>query len=467
MCLANLTNKADYKVCENDCRKELQRKNSVLHKLVLNKHSELEKVYSEDSDSERLTTYLAEMKNLQEAYKNEAEEWERQKTILIEQNDELKNETDKLKLKLEVYEQSAKVLEDGEDEIRKAFVIKTKEYVEASSEALIANRKVVALQRLLNKETRKAYQDRKEMIKNESYLNKVLADTTKHNKILEREMSILQSNLFNSVSSTTHNELKEKHEELSIRFRNLMENNLMLGNDDAIERLRKELELTKREKDQLVEHLKGEGDEDNLTNLMEKLKEARARELLEKQRADHVTSLREILQTQLSKCEENLKEAAAAKSELQEELIVLHKRLSKDLQLEKAQQMDDNRVQELKDNNATLQTEIESLKKQLQIVQEEAKQHYSLNSLKTMELDNLRHHILNLQAVSEDKATISRLDFELASKNLLETELNAQKVRLENELSCLQEELDKSRTTCEGLRSYVQDCRKQCDNRCR
>ncbi|CAD1480387.1 unnamed protein product, partial [Heterotrigona itama] len=366
---------------------------------------------------------------------------------------------------------SAKVLEDGEDEIRKAFVIKTKEYVEASGEALIANRKVVALQRLLTKETRKAYQDRKEAIKNESYLNKALADITKHNKILEREMSILQSNLFNSVSSTTHNELKEKHEELSIRFRNLMENNLMLGNDDATDRLKTELELTKREKDQLADHLKretrGEGGEDS-TNSIEKLKEARARELLEKQRADHVTSLREILQTQLSKCEENLKEVAAAKSELQEELIVLHKRLSKDLQFERgAEQMDDNRVQELKDNNATLQIEIESLKKRLQIVQEEAKQQYSLNSLKTMELDNLRHHILNLQAVSEDKATISRLDFELASKNLLETELNAQKIRLENEVSCLQEELDKSRTTCEGLRSYVQDCRKQCDNRCR
>ncbi|KAK1134937.1 hypothetical protein K0M31_007703 [Melipona bicolor] len=452
-------------------RKELQRKDNVLHKLVLSKHSELEKVYSEDSDSERLTTYLAEMKNLQEAYRNEAEEWERQKTVLIEQNDELKNETDKLKLKLEVYEQSAKILEDGEDEIRRAFVVKTKEFVEASGEALIANRKVVALQRLLNKETRKAYQDRKESIKNEGYLNKALADATKHNKILEREMSILQSNLFNSVSSTTHNELKEKHEELSIRFRNLMENSLTLESDDAIERLKRELELTRREKDQLAEHSKSEtrseGDED-LTSSMEKVKEAQeAKELLEKQQADHVTSLHEILQTQLSKCEESLKEVAAAKSELQEELIVLHKRLSKDLQFEKAQQMDDNRVQELKDSNATLLIETESLKKQLQIVQEEAKQQYSLNSLKTMELDNLRHHILNLQAVSEDKATISRLDFELASKNLLETELNAQKVRLENEVSCLQEELDKSRTTCEGLRSYVQDCRKQCENRCR
>lgn len=441
----------------------------MLRKLVLNVHGDIDKVYTEDSDSEKITTYLTEMKRLQEAYKNETEEWEKQKTSLTEQNDELKNEIEKLKHKLDVYEQSAKILEGGEDEIRKAFVIKTKEYAEASSEVLIANRKNFALQKLLNKETTKAYQTQKEAIRNENYLNKALADFTKHNKILERELSILQSNLFNSVSSAIYNELREKHEELSIRFRNMMENNLVLGNDNEMEILKKELELITQEKDQVVEYLQKEihSKSDQDLNLTEKLREAEAGELLEKQRADHVTSLHEILQTQLSKCEGNLKEVAAAKSELQEELIILHKRLFKDLHFERTQQVDDNKVQELKDNNAVLQIEIENLKKQLQIAQEEAKQQYSLNSLKMMELDNLRHHILNLQAVSEDKATISRLDFELANKNLLEMELNMRKVRLENEVSYLQEELDKSRTTCEGLRTYVQDCRKQCDNRCR
>ncbi|OAD55251.1 hypothetical protein WN48_05217 [Eufriesea mexicana] len=418
-------------------RKELQRKENALHKLVSNKYGDLENIYAEESDSEKITTYLSEMKNLQEAYKNETNEWEKQKISLIEQNDELRNEIEKLKLQLDVYEQSAKILEESEDEIRKAFVIRTKEYAEVSSEALVASRKYVALQQLLNRETTKAYQDQKEAIRNESYLSRALADSNKHNKILEREVSILQSNLFNSVSCAVYTELKEKHEELSIRF----------------------------QKDQLMQHLQKEmhcKDDQDLTG---KLKEAQAKELLEKQRADHVTSLHEILQIQLSKCEGDLKEVVAAKSELQEELIILHKRLSKDLQ--KTQQSDDNKMQELEDNEERLRTEVENLKKQMQMTREEADQQYSLNSSKTLELDNLRHHVLNLQAVSEDKATISRLDFELASKNLLEMKLNAQKVRLENEVSHLQEELDKWRTTCEGLRTYVQDCRKQCDSRCR
>ncbi|CAK9795503.1 Centrosomal protein of 290 kDa [Anthophora quadrimaculata] len=448
-------------------RKQLQRKDNILHALALNKHGDLEKMYIEDSDSEKMTMCLSEMKHLQEAYKNEADEWEKQKNTLTELNDELRNEVEKLKHQLEVYEQSAKTLEESEDEIRRAFVIKTKEYVEASSDALIVNRKNVALQQLLNKETAKAYQDQKDAIKKESYLRNALADAGKRNKILEREISTLQSNLLNSVSCTVYNELKEKHEELSIRFRDLLENHLTFGDGNEIECLRSELQSVKREKDQLVEHLQKEVPRKDDEDLMEQLKEAETRELLEKQRADHVTSLHEILQARLSKCEENLKEIITAKTELQEELIILHKRLSKDVQYEKTEQLDDNKVQELKDNNATLQIEIESLKKQLEITREEAEQQYTLNSLKTLELDNFRHQILNLQAVSEDKATISRLDFELSSKNLSEMELSTQKVKLENEVSYLQEELDKSRTACEGLRVYVQDCRKQCENRCR
>ncbi|XP_076389728.1 centrosomal protein 290kDa [Megachile rotundata] len=445
-------------------RKELKKKDSMLQSLSRNQITIDE--YIDESDSEK-TMYVSEISKLQETYKNASDEWEKQKNTLSEQTEQLKNEVEKLKMQLEVYEQSAKTLEEGEDEIRKAFAIKTKEYVEVASELLLANRKNVALQQLLDRESTKIYQERKEAIKNENYLKKSLADVIKHNKVLEREILTVQSNLSNSVSYTVYNELKEKHEELGIRYRNLLENNLVSENAKEVEVLKKELEMAKREKEQLLEHLQKEIHHEDEQDLQAKLKESQARELLEKQRADHVSSLHEILQAQLTKSEESLKEVVAAKSELQEELIILHKRLSKDLRFEKTDNLDDNRVQELKHNVATLQLETENLKKQLQIAREEAEQQYSLNSLKIMELDDLRHQILDLQAVSEDKATISRLDFELAGKKLSEMELNAQKARMENELSYQQEELEKLRTTCEGLRVYVQDCRKQCENRCR
>ncbi|XP_015431660.1 PREDICTED: centrosomal protein of 290 kDa [Dufourea novaeangliae] len=434
-------------------RKELQRKDNILQTLASNKDTSLERIYAEESDNEKMAMYLTETKKLQEAYENEAEEWSRQKDSLTQQKDELKNEIAKLKLQLEVYERAVKILEEGEDEVRKAFAIKTKEYVEAAGEVLIASRKNDA-------------QEQKDAIKNEANLRKSLTDANKHGKTLECEISILQSNLSNSVSKTAYNELKERHEELSIRLRNLLENSTT-ENDTELRLLKKELELTNQEKNQLVELLRKEVAYENDQDLTLQLKEARANELLQKQRADHMTGLYEILQVQLAKCEENMKEVVAAKSELQEQLIVLQRRLSKEVFFEKSELLDDNRVQELKDNNAELGIEVENLKKLLQVSQEEAERQYSLNTSKTMELDSLRHQILDLQAVSEDKATISRLDFELASKKLAEIELNAQNVRLENEVSRLQEELEKLRATCEGLRNYVQDSRKQCEHRCR
>nr|XP_031834342.1 centrosomal protein of 290 kDa isoform X1 [Nomia melanderi] len=448
-------------------RKELQRKDSILQTLALNKDTSIEKIYAEELDNEKIAVYLNETKQLQEAYENEAEEWSRQKDSLTQQNEELTSEIEKLKLQLEVYEQTMKVLEEGEDEIRKAFVVKTREYVEAAGELIVVQRKNNAFQQLLNKETAKVYREQKEAIKNETNLRKSLADASKHNKILEREISTLQSNLSNSISKAAYNELNEKHEELSIRLRDLLENSIVLQNDKEVQVLRKELDLMKQEKDQIIELLKKEVVFENEEDLTSQLKEAKANELLEKQRADHVTSLHEILQVQLSKCEENVKELATAKSELQEQLIILHKRLSKEMSFENSETLSDNRVQELKDNNEELKLEIENLKKLLQISQDEAEKQYSLNSLKILELDSLRHQILDLQAISEDKATISRLDFELSSKKVMEMELNAQKVHLENEVTCMQEELEKLRKTCEGLRSYVQDCRKQCESRCR
>ncbi|XP_033329753.2 centrosomal protein 290kDa isoform X1 [Megalopta genalis] len=448
-------------------RKELQRKDHILQTLALNKDTNIETIYAEESDNDKIAMYLTEMKKLQEAYENETDEWDRQKDSLMQENDKLINEIDKLKMQLEVYERSMKIFEEDDDELRKGFATKTKEYVEIAGEMLIANRKNDVLQQLLNNEIMKGYQEQKETIKNETNLRKSLADTNKHNKTLQREISTLRSNLFNSVSKTTYNELKEKHQELSIRIRNLLENNIVLQNEKEVQALKNELELVKQQKNQIVNLMKKEIVYGTEEDLVRQLKEANTNELLEKQRADHITNLHEILQVQFSKCEGNIKDVLAAKTELQEELIILHKRLTKEMSFEKFDTLDDNKIKELEDNNEELKLEIENLKKLLQISQDEAEKQYSLNSMKTLELDNLRHQILDLQAISEDKATISRLNFELSSKNISEMELNARKVQLEKKVSYLQEELDKSRVTCEGLRSYVQDCRKQCENRCR
>ncbi|XP_029158200.1 centrosomal protein of 290 kDa-like [Nylanderia fulva] len=448
-------------------RKELQKKDNILQDLAAIKNIDFEKLYERHSEDEAIMTCLAEMKALQTAYKNEAEEWETQKDLLIQESNELKDETDGLKKQLEVYKKNWQIIEDGDDEIRKEFAIKTKEYANAAYEIIITNRKNASLNKLLNKETDRLYEYQKDIIKKENDFNRALIDANKYNKTLLSEISLLQSNLCNSVSITVHNELKEKYEELNIRHHTLLENVIIFHDSNEISSLKAEIEVIKQEKYQLVEDLRKMDNSKNDDNLQQKLKEVEARELIEKQRADQMVRLYEISQKQLAKCEDNVKQLSILNSENQEKLIQIHKKLSKEIVLQETTQMDDNRIQELQKEKMQLVIENESLKKKLHISEDEARLQYSLNSLQTLELDSLRHQILDLQAVSEDKATISRLDFELTSKKMLEMELTTQKTRLQNELSCIQQELDSSRRKYEEMRSYVEDYRKQCDNRCK
>lgn len=447
-------------------RKELQKKDNILEDLATNKSIDFEKVYEKHGEDEAITIYLAEMKALQTAYKNEAEEWEKQKDLLVEENNQLKYEIDGCKKQLEVYEKNWKILEDGDDEVKKSFAIKTREYADAANEIIVMNRKNATLQQLFNKETSKLYEYQKETIRKESDLNRALADADKHIKTLLSEISLLQSNLSNSVSVTVHNELKEKYEELNIRHHALLETTIIFADYTEILSLKEEIEKIRQEKHQFIESLQKTNNHEE-DNLQQKLKEIEAKELMERQRAEQMARLHEISQKQLAKYEDNVKQLSTSNSELQEKLIEVHKKLFEEVAVQQTVKIDDNRIQELQNEKSQLIIENENLKKKIQIVEEEARVQYSLNSLQTLELDNLRHQILDLQAVSEDKATISRLDFELRSTKMSEMEQTAQKTQLQNELASIRQELDNSKKKCEEMRNYIQDYRKQCDNRCK
>ncbi|KAG5345889.1 CE290 protein, partial [Acromyrmex heyeri] len=447
-------------------RKELQRKDNILQDLAVNKDIDFEKLYEKHGEDEVITMYLAEMKVLQMAYKNETEEWEKQKDLLVQENNELTDEIDGLKKQLEIYKKNWQIIEDGDDEAQKAFAAKTTEYANTANEIIVMNRKNASLQQLLNKETNRLYEYQKEIIKKESDFNKTLTEANKYSKTLLSEISLLQSNLYNSVSAIVHNELKEKYEELNIRHHALLETVMVSPSSNEILSLKTEIEAIRQEKRQLIEDSR-KTDYESDDYLQQRLKEIETKELIERQRADQMARLLEISQTQLTKYEDNVKQLSISNSELQERLIEIHKTLSKKITLQETVQTDDNHIQELQNEKKQLFIENKSLKKMLHISEEEARLQYSLNSLQTLELDSLRHQILDLQAVSEDKATISRLDFELTSKKISEMELSTQKTRLQNELSCAQEEFNNLKQKYEEMHSYVQDYRKQCDNRCK
>ncbi|XP_035723608.1 centrosomal protein of 290 kDa-like isoform X1 [Vespa mandarinia] len=449
-------------------RKELNRKDAILQDLALSKGIDLERLNTDDSDDNKLM-YISEIKNIESIYQKELKEREREKESLIEDNKDLRYTIDNLNLQIDIYEKDRINLETSEDEVKRAFAIKTKDYIMVANELLLLNRKIVLLKDLLNKESIKMYDYQKNVVEKEGSLKRELTDANKRNKMLECEMIRLQSNLSNSMSITEYSDLKEKYEELNIRYRFLLEKNTNFYVDRSeIELLKDELDLTRKEKSQLMDLLKEDISKMDESDIVRQLKDYKANELIERQRADHMTKLHEISQSQLAKSESKIQEITNINCELQEKLIDVHKKLSK---IVSSQSLRENNTDDIEESSneqmEKLRVDNETLKRKLEIAEEEAKLQYTLNSFKTLELDNLRHQILDLQAISEDKATISRLNFELAGKKSTEMELNARKSQLESEISYLHDERERLMINSDKMRANVQYCRKQCDDRCR
>ncbi|KAK2580640.1 hypothetical protein KPH14_007746 [Odynerus spinipes] len=431
-------------------RKELEKKDIILQDLASSKGNDTPKLHTNDSET----------KDVDITNQREVEQLEKEKETLMQEKKDLQDRIDSLQFQLEIYEKDRQILEAGEDEIQKSFAIKTKEYIEVASELLVVKRKVVLLQELLNKESMKMYNSQKQMVEKESSLKSALNDASKYNRTLECEITRLQNDLSNSISITEYSHLKEKYEELSIRYRSVLEKTILQGTHET-NTLKTEVDAIKELTNQSKEQIPKSDDD-----IVQQLKEYKAKESMERQRADHITKLYEISQSQLSKCEDKAQEITNMNSELQEKLINVHKQLSKIISLQSIQERNIDE-QKLSSDIEMLRIDNDKLKRKLEVSQEEAQLQYMLNSLKTLELDNLRHQILDLQAASEDKATISRLSFELANKKTSEMEWNAQKTQLESEISYLQDECERAKATCDKLRTNMEYCRKQCDDRCR
>ncbi|XP_012276740.1 centrosomal protein of 290 kDa [Orussus abietinus] len=457
---------AELRVQLKQIRKELKRKDDTLRRLVVD-NVDKEKSDSEKSEIEDTSIFISELRKSEETRRQETEEFQKEKSTLLQERTQLEDRIAQLSARLEEYDKSWQLFELSEDGGKKAFVESSKALAEAVAEKVAVTRKHKMLEELLGKESVKLYRVQKEAVARESNLRKILADTNKRGKILETEIATLRSNLNNSVSTLQYNELKEKYEETSLRLRMNIENQLAIKDSEEVRFLRTELELVKGENEQLVESLQKRISESDEDDPKQKLNQLKSKELIERQRANHMTKLHEISQSQLAKCEANLEETARINSELREQLIQLHNKLSKYVNTSRQSPPPDDRFLELEERVNVLQTENEHLQKTVDISRDEAQMHYTLNSLKTLEVDNLRHQILDLQAISEDKETIAKLGFELTNCKASEIELNKRKAQLENETIQQQEELHVLKKDLDELRNRVIECKKQCDIRCR
>ena len=436
----------------------MKKKDILLQRAGVGFSSTEEKSVVEECDADESKIDPSEVEKLQEAYRNDLEEWQKQMDSLNQERDDMKDMIMQLELKLQEYENNWNLLELGEDDIRNSLAAKSKEYVEAITALTMANRKSSLLEEILSKESNKLYHVQKETIAKESNLKRHLVDSEKRIKVLENQISILQSNLLNSVSSLQYNELNEKYVECNIRLRGVLE-------DRVLERAK--TQVVESDKRQEPEKLKPpsakveENDSNQIVELKNKLIE-------EQQRSDRLSQSYDKMRKQLTQIEIDLNRSTALNSELRDQLIQLHQTLSNEMKSENLQQSSiEDMLREYQKRIDTLQLENRNLIQLNDVLQKEAQMHYTVNSLKTVELDSLRHQILDLEAISEDKETIARLGFELTNCRSVEIELRKKNELLENDSLHLKDELEKSKKLFEEVKNQMQHCREQCNNRCK
>lgn len=406
----------------------MQKKDLLLRKYAI-KDSSGEKFSDEDSESEEMK--FKELEKMQSSYKKELDICKRERETLSQENQELRETVEQLTRQLQVLDEDLKILETGEEEIKRAFASKSRDCTESALNVLAFKRKCTTLENLLNVETAKCYGIRKESIETENALRKFLTDIERRNKMLSNEIDTLRSNLSNSVSLIEFNQLKDKYEEKCIQLRTSYEVDLAVNSSDEIS------SDVIRDRD-------------------------------EKENAEELGSSDDPSGNKVAKYETSIKKLTTLNTELQQQLVDLQKHFSSLIRpgnIVGDEKSGDSEKWEEKIRALT--RENESLTRSLEISREEIEMHSTTNSLKIFELDNLRHQILDLHAVSEDKETIARLGFELNICKTNEVELSKRKVQLENEILHLRADLEGTNKELDETKMQLQDCRKICSTRCR
>ncbi|KAK0175035.1 hypothetical protein PV327_008820 [Microctonus hyperodae] len=410
-------------------RKDIQRKDSFLHCSCTKSEVKSSKLNLEDSDNEEIMIYVTELQKIQTTYRDELEKREKERELLNEENNNLKEINEKLTTQLSIFETDLKTIENSDDEIKILLASRSKECAEKSVNLIIATRKCKTMEELLNKETIKIYNIQKEAFASESTYKKLIADMEKQNDLLENSLKNLKNNLSNSVTKIEFNELKEKYNEINLRLRTLYEFQLITNNNNDDKLSNDEYKL---DKDKIEDESLGEINE-----------EMKQKELSNQNNYDKILKIN---------------------SHLQEQLLQTQNLLIEKLQLPQYETQD-NKIIELQNEIKKLRIENENLLKSLTISRDEAQMYYTINSLKILEVDNLRHQILDLQAISEDKETIARLGFELNSYKTAEMEINRNKSQLENEILQLRNKLNTTNDKYTKAKLQFEEFRRHCDNK--
>ncbi|KAJ8934432.1 hypothetical protein NQ318_017133 [Aromia moschata] len=356
-----------------------------------------------------------------------------------------KDETLKsLEDKYAVCEIKLKILESNETDEEK---LKKLDELAASNVSIA--RKVTYLEREAQKLSAKSENLVKESAEAQKNHARIMEELSRSNKRLETDLKIMRNLNEMSVDFEVHKQVKNDLDNVTVKYRELIETVKQESEAKFIEikmlqEAQGNIERDKAElKTKLIEVLSKlnlqsvTAVSDKLEKLAKQLAECEVNQMTEKQRANHTNNLYELVKEQLNKSEERFREYSKYNEDLLKRNLVLQEQLKQaedklcdyvDRELYKQLQTANN---ELEKHNELLKTDKTRLEEELRRANEsfqDDSQSRSWTSCKQQELLHLKHQIVDLIAVSDEKMIIAQLNSDLfhcrQSENLYRTRLD-------------------------------------------
>ncbi|XP_015840436.1 centrosomal protein of 290 kDa isoform X2 [Tribolium castaneum] len=431
---------------------------------IANIHQTLQDLFIKlDEDSMRDEEIEAKLLSYKESF-----EQIRQEIGLLYQ--EYLNEKQRVTDKMSEYEEKIFDLQEANEIKEKKLSLlaessdqKVSKSLDLAEENVILTRKRSYLENDIKRLTSQVTNLQTDLANAETACLRKINDLSKRNKTLTNSVEILTNQLKFAVDPNDHAELRKNFESLTLKYRDLLTKYTQAGQDKdfqlkMLEEIRKNLQVEKAELENKVLNLSEklhasatESDE----GLAKKLAQSEANELSERQRANHTNNLYELVKEQLQKCEDRCKQVDKYNTEILQKNLVLQEQL-KDAENKFVNFIDtatykalQTKYNELLQINTNLTASTADLQEELALLKKSNRGISHWNAEKEQELLDLKHQIVDLQAISDEKMQIARLGAELSHSRLQEAEYK-------RKIEQLSEELHDCNAKCEELTKEMQ-----------
>lgn len=411
---------------------------------------------------EKLKFYQKEFDDIHQQFAKVADELISQKEVLNGRICNLKKQNSTLVDIIKVYK--AKLGEYiFQTNLNETCATKVHHSAELAANVVVLNRKCVYLECENNslEETIKQLEINLSNTKS-AFLHKISKMARKIKKMANR-FSIFENQCKTHVDATILQTMQEKLDNISLKYRILQQDYQSISTKDNVATtiLNKSVELLQNEKNKLMLHLtatmtkfylKDVGE--NAEILASKLAETEVKEITERQRANHVNNLYELVKEQLKKSEERFEELEMNNKELIQKNTILQQKLN-DFQDKILNCVDLYVFKEIQSKFSNLLKQYEDLTTRNEKLLEDSK--CSSKTIQTQKLRihsqefeylSLKHQLVDLQAISDDKAIIARLSSDLLRARLSEASC-------EKKLDELSEENQELEQRCEMFENLL------------